>query len=74
MEVITRVVGWQGAYESHYPCVKVVKAEDKYWVIRANEDPMNYFNCYITKQPTLECVEAWFEGVVKGTCKPSIMM
>lgn len=63
----------QTAYETHFPKVKVIYAEKKYWVIREEISNDDYLENYITCQPTLECIEAWFEGVVKGTCKPTIM-
>lgn len=61
------------AYETYYPKVKVIYAEKKYWVIRDDVDEKDYLQNYLTCQPSIECIEAWFEGVVKGTCKPAIM-
>ena len=64
----------QHAYETHFPKVKVIYAEKQYWVIKDTVNEKDYLQNYITKQPTVECVEAWFEGAVKGVCKPKLMM
>lgn len=63
----------QSAYETHFPKVKVIYAEKNYWIIREEINNDDYLMNYLTRQPTLECIDAWFEGVVKGTCKPTIM-
>lgn len=63
----------QSAYETHFPKVKVIYAERKYWVVRNYVEDREYLQHYITCQPSLECIEAWFEGAVKGICKPATM-
>ena len=72
MIVLVEKVKNQEAYEHWFPKVKIIKNKD-YYVINANVKDADYMDNFITKQPTIKCLEAWFEGVVKGVCKPRIM-
>ena len=72
MIILEEKVKNQEAYENWFPKVKVVKNKDLY-VINADTDEKDYLSNFITKQPTIKCLEAWFEGVVKGHCKPRMM-
>jgi hypothetical protein len=73
MNILTCQIKNQAAYETHFPKVKVVHHKNNYFVIREDVDIKDYAENYITMQPSIYCIEAWFEGVVKGVCKPSIM-
>ena len=70
--ILTEKVKNQEAYENWFPEVKIIKDKD-YYVINAQTDEKKYTTNFITKQPTIKCLEAWFEGVVKGHCKPRTM-
>lgn len=72
MIVLTEKIKNQEAYENWFPKVKIIKDKD-YYVINTEIDEKKYTTNFITKQPTIKCLEAWFEGAVKGICKPKIM-
>lgn len=72
MIVLETKIKNQESYEFHIEKVKVIKDKD-FYVINAKTDEKDYLKNFITKQPTIKCLEAWFEGVVKGVCKPRIM-
>lgn len=73
MEIYRGIVLNRAAYEQHFPYVNVIKAEDAWWVVPEKYNPSEYLQHYITRQKSLEAIEAFFEGVVKGICKPKIM-
>lgn len=70
---VNKNVGWLEAYNYNFPKVNIWNIGRRYYVAREQYNENEVMDHYITSQPSLDCINAWLEGAVKGICKPSIM-